>query len=109
MVKKRKWNTRQEDPHQGILEAALSNIFPTRNILYSNIKHLLFEYSLIESSHVTKNVRKKVAIKNPLTGGYLEVDVWYADLKLCFEYQVFFSLPHSYFFLTDMSHSFLIS
>ena len=31
-----------------------------------------------------------MSIRSPLTGSYLEVDVWYADLKLCFEYQVFF-------------------
>ena len=33
-----------------------------------------------------------MSIKNPLTGGYLEVDVWYPGLKICFEYQVFLSI-----------------
>jgi hypothetical protein len=35
-----------------------------------------------------KNARKEVSIKHPITGEYLEVDVWYPDLNLCFEYQV---------------------
>jgi hypothetical protein len=35
-----------------------------------------------------KESRKEVAIKHPITGNYLEVDVWYPYLKLCFEYQV---------------------
>eukprot|EP00026_Physarum_polycephalum_P001044 Phypoly_transcript_01045.p1 GENE.Phypoly_transcript_01045~~Phypoly_transcript_01045.p1 ORF type:complete len:1215 (-),score=190.78 Phypoly_transcript_01045:36-3680(-) len=53
--------------HQGKLEDALNSIFPNEN--------------------VKKNVRKEASIKNPHTGGYLEVDVWYPDLKICFEYQ----------------------
>eukprot|EP00026_Physarum_polycephalum_P000339 Phypoly_transcript_00339.p1 GENE.Phypoly_transcript_00339~~Phypoly_transcript_00339.p1 ORF type:complete len:1688 (+),score=210.60 Phypoly_transcript_00339:78-5141(+) len=53
--------------HQGKLETALGGIFP----------HFI----------ATKNARKEVAIKNPLTGDYYEVDVWYPDLNLCFEYQ----------------------
>ena len=50
-------------------------------------------------------MRKKASIKNPLTGWYLEVDVWYADLKLCFEYQVFsfVLLPLSFSLLTFLS------
>ena len=40
-----------------------------------------------------------MSIKNPLTGGYLEVDVWYADLKLCFEYQVYSYFGVCTFFL----------
>eukprot|EP00026_Physarum_polycephalum_P002219 Phypoly_transcript_02224.p1 GENE.Phypoly_transcript_02224~~Phypoly_transcript_02224.p1 ORF type:complete len:937 (+),score=116.21 Phypoly_transcript_02224:57-2867(+) len=67
MVRSRTWNIINDEPHQGILEAALSSLF--------------------HGHYVIKNARKKVAIRNPNTGWYLEVDVWYPDLKICFEYQ----------------------
>eukprot|EP00026_Physarum_polycephalum_P002439 Phypoly_transcript_02445.p1 GENE.Phypoly_transcript_02445~~Phypoly_transcript_02445.p1 ORF type:complete len:904 (+),score=143.32 Phypoly_transcript_02445:44-2755(+) len=53
--------------HQGVLEDAVNAIFSSPNLI--------------------KEARKQVSIKHPLTGQYLEVDVWYPDLKLCFEYQ----------------------
>eukprot|EP00026_Physarum_polycephalum_P003011 Phypoly_transcript_03020.p1 GENE.Phypoly_transcript_03020~~Phypoly_transcript_03020.p1 ORF type:complete len:828 (+),score=99.94 Phypoly_transcript_03020:42-2525(+) len=52
--------------NQQLLEQALSNIFSSSRI---------------------KNARKRVSIIHPTTGKYLEVDVWYPDLKLCFEFQ----------------------
>eukprot|EP00026_Physarum_polycephalum_P003110 Phypoly_transcript_03119.p1 GENE.Phypoly_transcript_03119~~Phypoly_transcript_03119.p1 ORF type:complete len:559 (+),score=49.29 Phypoly_transcript_03119:51-1679(+) len=50
-----------------------------------------------------KNARKASSIKHPTTGKFLEVDVWYPDLQLCFEYQD----EHHYqnvFYLTRAIH-----
>eukprot|EP00026_Physarum_polycephalum_P001637 Phypoly_transcript_01639.p1 GENE.Phypoly_transcript_01639~~Phypoly_transcript_01639.p1 ORF type:complete len:968 (+),score=84.26 Phypoly_transcript_01639:164-3067(+) len=52
--------------HQGVLENALGNLFDSR---------------------VVRNARKEVSIRHPFTGKWQEVDVWYPDLHLCFEYQ----------------------
>eukprot|EP00026_Physarum_polycephalum_P001959 Phypoly_transcript_01963.p1 GENE.Phypoly_transcript_01963~~Phypoly_transcript_01963.p1 ORF type:complete len:985 (-),score=156.37 Phypoly_transcript_01963:23-2977(-) len=52
---------------QGQLEETLREIFPGENIL--------------------SNAKKDVAIKNPETGIYLEIDVWIPNLNLCFEFQ----------------------
>lgn len=37
---------------------------------------------------IQKNVRRAANIKSPLTGHFLELDIWFPDLKLCFEFQV---------------------
>eukprot|EP00026_Physarum_polycephalum_P002126 Phypoly_transcript_02130.p1 GENE.Phypoly_transcript_02130~~Phypoly_transcript_02130.p1 ORF type:complete len:911 (+),score=100.93 Phypoly_transcript_02130:69-2801(+) len=39
-------------------------------------------------SHIgIKNTRKELLLKHPHTGSSLEVDVWYPDLNICFEFQ----------------------
>eukprot|EP00026_Physarum_polycephalum_P000561 Phypoly_transcript_00562.p1 GENE.Phypoly_transcript_00562~~Phypoly_transcript_00562.p1 ORF type:complete len:1320 (+),score=101.35 Phypoly_transcript_00562:116-4075(+) len=53
--------------HQGTLEHALKSIFPGESAL--------------------KEARKETSLINPITGGYLEVDLWYPNLQICFEFQ----------------------
>eukprot|EP00026_Physarum_polycephalum_P002350 Phypoly_transcript_02356.p1 GENE.Phypoly_transcript_02356~~Phypoly_transcript_02356.p1 ORF type:complete len:908 (+),score=118.97 Phypoly_transcript_02356:113-2836(+) len=53
--------------HQGRLERALKTLFPQENVV--------------------NNARKEASIKNPNTGALLEVDVWYPELQICFEFQ----------------------
>jgi len=53
--------------HQGTLETVLQKLFPNEDI--------------------KTNVRTSANIKNPHTGSSLEIDVWFPNLHLCFEFQ----------------------
>ena len=41
------------------------------------------------------NSRKSAKISNPITGKYLELDIWIPTLQMSFEFQVLLSLPPS--------------
>lgn len=45
-------------------------------------------FLLTSVSRGIKNARKEAKILNPDTGAFLEVDVWYPELKIGFEFQV---------------------
>ncbi len=44
---------------------------------------------------IYQNVRKEGSVKNPLSGAFLEMDIWIPDFNLCLEIQV---CVHSYHF-----------
>ncbi len=47
---------------------------------------LILNFKYIE---IFKNARKQGGIKSPITGAFLEMDIWIPNLNLCFEFQVF--------------------
>lgn len=92
--------------NQGYLERAVHSLFPGES--KKNIS-LIVMIILINNniSEILTDQRKETHIKNPHTGKYLEIDVWIPRLDLCFEFQVFYIISVSFFFL--ISHFFFLS
>eukprot|EP00026_Physarum_polycephalum_P002905 Phypoly_transcript_02914.p1 GENE.Phypoly_transcript_02914~~Phypoly_transcript_02914.p1 ORF type:complete len:836 (+),score=73.69 Phypoly_transcript_02914:81-2588(+) len=59
--------------------------------------------SLFEGAILLTNVRKNASITNPVTGSFLEIDIWLPNLQLCFEFQ------DAYHYVTTWSSQLTIS
>lgn len=75
---------RGKKAQQKRLENAVAELFPVR------IKEFVtpFTHPLMHQGYKCKaNARKEANLVNPKTGVYLEVDLWFPQLSLAFEYQ----------------------
>ncbi len=50
----------------------------------------IFIFVKLKFSEIYENARKQGGVKYPITGSFLEMDIWIPNLNLCFEFQVFY-------------------
>ena len=84
------WDTnlllKGKQTQQRRLEKAIRNLFPVR--LSPILFHCNLLYYLYQDVEMQINVRREADLVNPLTGKYLELDIYLPSLSLAFEYQV---------------------
>ena len=64
---------------------------------------------MINIVQVIKNARRELRIVNPATGAFLEVDVWYPDIRIGFEFQVIINFVAFQISYDDMTLLFIHS
>jgi len=61
--------------------------FGQKYISHSEVTEEVYEEVALPFQKVISNARKEVGIRSCLSESFLEVDAWFPDLKLGFEYQ----------------------